>query len=328
MIVKKLNNPAKITREQIQELQDEILKYLVKTIYKPIIQKIPEMNLNNVKNAKNPAGKESLLSAFRDGRLVFYRGEVRGNLNSVLSRELKELGARWDSKTGTWRISLASLPQSIISAINVAESSYSAISSSVMDEINKIVHDSNGAKLKWQKFYDMATLNLDKKFSKQLEGITVAPQLTKDELFKISKNYSENLDLYIKDFTNEQIISLRKKVQFNFYSGNRNKNLIETIKESYGTSHAKAKFLARQETNLLSSEYQRARCVSAGSVGYEWVCVKGTPKHPVRPDHKKLDGKEIDWDFPPVVDLKTNRHAHAGEDFGCRCYKRIIFKFK
>ena len=37
----------------------------------------------------------------------------------------------------------------------------------------------------------------------------------------------------------------------------------------------------------------------------------------VRPDHARLEGRIINWNDPPVVDLRSGRRRHAGEDYQC-----------
>jgi len=49
---------------------------------------------------------------------------------------------------------------------------------------------------------------------------------------------------------------------------------------------------------------------------YVWTTKKDSK---VRPDHARLEGRIISWNDPPVVDLRSGRHAHPGEDYNCRC---------
>ena len=37
----------------------------------------------------------------------------------------------------------------------------------------------------------------------------------------------------------------------------------------------------------------------------------------VRPDHARLEGRIINWNDPPVVDLRSGRRRHPGEDYQC-----------
>ena len=39
----------------------------------------------------------------------------------------------------------------------------------------------------------------------------------------------------------------------------------------------------------------------------------------VRPDHARLEGRICNWNDPPVVDLRSGRRRHPGEDYNCRC---------
>ena len=61
------------------------------------------------------------------------------------------------------------------------------------------------------------------------------------------------------------------------------KNEIGAIQKSYGVTANKAKFLARQETKLLTTTLKEVRYVDAGVTKYKWKSVTGTAAHPVRP---------------------------------------------
>ena len=45
----------------------------------------------------------------------------------------------------------------------------------------------------------------------------------------------------------------------------------------------------------------------------------------VRDSHRRLNRKKFRWDDPPVVDPKTGRRCHPGEDYGCRCVALPVF---
>lgn len=49
---------------------------------------------------------------------------------------------------------------------------------------------------------------------------------------------------------------------------------------------------------------------------YVWTTKKDSK---VRPDHARLEGRIINWNDPPVVDLRSGRRAHPGGDYNCRC---------
>lgn len=49
---------------------------------------------------------------------------------------------------------------------------------------------------------------------------------------------------------------------------------------------------------------------------YVWTTKKDDR---VRPDHARLEGRIINWNDPPVVDLRSGRRRHPGGDYRCRC---------
>lgn len=49
---------------------------------------------------------------------------------------------------------------------------------------------------------------------------------------------------------------------------------------------------------------------------YVWTTKRDSK---VRPDHARLEGRIINWNDPPVVDLRSGRRAHCGGDYNCRC---------
>jgi SPP1 gp7 family putative phage head morphogenesis protein len=93
------------------------------------------------------------------------------------------------------------------------------------------------------------------------------------------------------------------------------------IRESFGVTEKKAKFLARQETGLLMAKFKESRYTESGIHQYKWRCSAGSAKHPVRPSHKVLDGRVFRWDTPPITTApdEPQRRNNPGEDFNCRC---------
>ena len=107
--------------------------------------------------------------------------------------------------------------------------------------------------------------------------------------------------------------------------------------KSFGVSQRKAKFVGVQETGLLMAKFKEVRYKDAGIKKFIWTCVKGTPAHPVRHEHKILDGKIFVWDNPrelgkngrpnPSGLHKPGENKNPGEDYNCRCYAKPIVEF-
>lgn len=112
--------------------------------------------------------------------------------------------------------------------------------------------------------------------------------------------------------------------------GLRVEEIRKQIQETAGVSTSRAELIARDQVLKLNGELTQLRQRQAGITKYEWSTsrderVRGTPggKWPVPAngggDHFHLEGGVFSWTDPPVVDTRTGRKAHPGEDFQCRC---------
>lgn len=313
--------PIKISPKDFDDLEEILMGIFKREIYLPLLSDAGAKE-NVLRNSM-----DDLLEAFRTGQIWFWQGEVGGKFNAQVSRELIKLGAGFDAAKGRFKIRLADLPADIRIAIAAGEMKFDKALAKINQRLNQLSPDEIAGKFRMENFFDKRLFNLDKDIQKTLKNITVTPQLTDSQRARIAEGYTDNLERYIKNFTEEEIANLRNRIQKSTMQGVRYEGLIGSIKKSYGVSENKAHFLARQETNLMMQEFKKVRYQDAGSEGYFWGCVAGSPNHPVRPDHLRLKGQYILWSDPPVTNLKTGARNHAGCDFGCRCFPKVVIKF-
>jgi SPP1 gp7 family putative phage head morphogenesis protein len=133
---------------------------------------------------------------------------------------------------------------------------------------------------------------------------------------QLTKNYSENLNLDIKNWYDEAVLRLRKKVHDNVVEGYRAANLVDIIQAEKESSYAHALFIAKQETSLLVSNYRVARYQEAGLKRFVWST---SNDERVRVDHRRLNNHIYSFNEPPVTNRKTGARNLPGCDFGCRC---------
>ena len=93
------------------------------------------------------------------------------------------------------------------------------------------------------------------------------------------------------------------------------------IERKFDTSENRAAFIARDQTSKLNANLTRFRQQAVGVDEYTWV---DSGDSRVRRRHSVLNGRVFKWTEPPVVDFKTGRTAHPGEDFNCRCTARPV----
>ncbi len=313
--------PIKETPEDFERLEAKIRELFKREIYLPLIAALGAPSTEVFTNSL-----DDLVRAVSSGRLRYYRGHFKGRFSASLSKELDRLGAEWDRKQGSWKIPQSKLPVDVRTAIGASEERMKRSERAVLDKLSQISPEQLAEKLDAAKFFETALWKTNKKFEKQVENITVTPKLTAEARAKIAEEYTQNMRLYIKKWTEEEIVELRGRIEKAATSGNRYESMVSTIQKSYGVSQRKAKFLARQETGILMAKFKETRYRDAGSEEYIWRCVHGSPMHPVRPFHKMLDGTRQKWASPPIIDKNGNR-KHPGCDYGCRCTARPIIKF-
>lgn len=327
MPIKELQ-PIIKNRAQFEEVEKEVLRLLRDEIYLPLLADL------NVKSDKILNAKESLIDAIRKSSVTFSKGKFEGKFNSSLSKELKAMGAQW--KEGAWRINLSALPQEISNAIRASTTKRDE----AFKKIDKRLADFDPQKVsnlpRFKKLFDKAIWKTNQSVKKTIESISVLPKLTSYQNDRISTEWANNMDKYIQDFTQKQVKELRKKMQNNYFSGNRYDGMVNTIQRSYGVSERKATFLARQETHLLNAKFQEARLAEAGVHEYKWRCVSGTGNHPTRARHKALNdasqvhGQIFRYDSPPVTTEpgQPERRNNPSEDYNCRCTAIPVVRFK
>jgi SPP1 gp7 family putative phage head morphogenesis protein len=100
--------------------------------------------------------------------------------------------------------------------------------------------------------------------------------------------------------------------------GRRHETIVDQIMSSGRVARSRAELIARTEVARTASGLVQARATHVGSEGYIW---RTAEDHDVRHSHKKMSGKFVRWDRPPVTDGLT---GHAGQLPNCRCYPEPV----
>ena len=313
--------PIKESTEDYEKIEAAIIALFRKEFYLPIMKEL-SLKSTLIKNSK-----ESLIAAIQSGRLTYSRGQFTGGFTSETSKEIKKLGAVWDRTQGSWKIPKSALPQEIKLAIDSSQLRFMEKIAGLDKKLAAISPEEIADKLQISKLFDTALWKVQRDFVSTVKGITVAPKLTEAMSKKITDDYQNNMRLYIKSFTEQQIKTLRADVRESTLNGLRYETLVKDIQKNYDVTLNKAKFLARQETSLMMTKFKQTRYEDAGVEEYIWKCVAGSKNHPVRPIHKSLENKKFRWDDPPITDSKGSRN-NPGQDYNCRCFAKPVVRIK
>jgi SPP1 gp7 family putative phage head morphogenesis protein len=102
--------------------------------------------------------------------------------------------------------------------------------------------------------------------------------------------------------------------------GMRAPELAAEILKTGEVTRSRAELIARTEVGRAATTLTQARAEHVGSVGYIWRTAKdGT----VRPSHKAMEGRFVEWSNPPTLDGMT---GHSGALPNCRCYCEVVLK--
>lgn len=155
-------------------------------------------------------------------------------------------------------------------------------------------------------------------------GIDIFEDYYMGDFFRkeIEKWISDNVDL-ITSIPKETLGDMKKLVYQGYLDGKSATALSKEIQHKYSVSREKARLIARDQMGKLSCDITKAQQLDAGIREYQWrTC--GDSR--VRESHKKLDKRIFSWDAPPVVDEKTGRRCHPGQDYQCRCRAVAVLK--
>jgi SPP1 gp7 family putative phage head morphogenesis protein len=297
---------ADLKPSYFEPIETDILNFLYAQFYAPILEitDTPRTLVNST---------SYLMWAIRTGKIQYDGGVFRGEFNLTLSRELSAF-AMYDRRSRTWK---GNPPPDVKAAAVVANGKRTEI----VGRLNTALRDIEARidqQIKSLSFgLDMPLFSMEEGVKSELQGVGVYSPFTDGEKKAMRDRYTFNQQKNVKDWAPEQVVRLREMVQQYQMTGDT-RSLREMIENQWSVSANKARFLARQETSLFFSNLQLDRAGRAGVRRYRWSTSHDVR---VRQDHKDLQGTIVSLDSPPIVDKKTGRRAHAGEDYGCRCAK-------
>lgn len=163
-----------------------------------------------------------------------------------------------------------------------------------------------------------------KKAIRKAIGIDIYEDYYMGDFFRdaMEKWVSDNVDL-ITTIPRETLGDMKKTVYEGYLNGKPATKLTKEIQERYQAGKSHARLIARDQMGKLNGAITQAQQRDAGVRKYMWdTCRDGR----VRKDHKRLQGRIFSWDDPPVVDQRTGRRGHPGEDYQCRCIARPVLE--
>lgn len=309
----------------ISSFDKKIQTFLYELLFSNLNDVLKNYNtfINDVANSEN-----DIVRAIEEGKITYSQGKFKSNFKDNkfpigLSKYLtEEVGATFNKTTKSFVIPQEKLSKDIQGAINksIFDNVYftTQLLGAIAKSSDQTFFDELFAKAGFENEYE----NVIKDTFKQIKqnDVEIPIELNEEQNKVVAKDYTDNLKLTIKDFTDKQTLELRKLVEENTKAGFRPEFLASKIQERFNVSKNKAKFLADQETRLLTTQYAKAKFTEGGIITkFRW----GSSASKVQDEfHAQYYDKIFDFDNLPVINEDTNETGLPGERYNCKC--RII----
>lgn len=287
-----------------QAIDDHLRRYFYDAFYLPLFDAL------EINNPLENAVVSPLRTAISRGQVIYRDGVFSGRFTMAMYPELSSF-ATFDKRSRTWKGRPG--PSILATALeaNTKRTTLLERVSKAIDGLSDRVDETINT-LSFSTDLPLFAMNQDVSATLPLG---VGPVLDERTAERLRRDYTESQKLNIKNWTPDQITRLREMVE-RYQTSAADDSLINIIMREWGVTANKASFLARQETSLFFSKFSMNRASSAGVRRYKWST---SHDERVRVSHRLLNGTVHSVDDPPVVDPRTGRRAHPGEDFNCRC---------
>lgn len=310
------------------KIEAQVATFFYEELFSPLVKLIEANSPLPVEVDNAPGAVPHLLAALRSGRVQYDDGKFTGKFSAAISSDLGRLGAKFDSRDGSYRLAEAELPVPVIEAARAYHLRAKLAHDAIKAELERAA-----ARVDASAYHVSATgmvEAVDADWRRSAAKLALQPRLSEAAVEALAREYTVALNLPIRRWMLEETVKLRAEVEANARQGYRFDRLIDTIKTRAGISRRKAKFLARQETALFMAKFQAKRFHDAGVVKYQWSTSHDDRVRPATwltpaerkhaGNHRALDKGIYRWDAPPDAKFfSIGKPCNPGEDYGCRC---------
>lgn len=267
---------------------------------------------NKIENEDNP-----IIAALKSGKISYKDNIFIGKFSNRISLALEKLGAVY--KRSGYYLEISQMPRDILETIAQVNFVKSEKIKKINDYLTSLKETLDFVNDNLEFYDEIKTIgeDLEGQTNESLKKVAVIPyEINEEQKKQIDENYINNLNKYISKWTNREVYSLREGISKIVMEGASLKTVEEYILSQKEVGKRKAKFLARQETRMFVSEYQKLKMMKSGVEKYEWSTVLDGRERSL---HRKHNGKIYRFDNPPIIDERTGERGSPGETYNCRC---------
>lgn len=321
--------PIKYNEHIEKKIANVISDFFYDNLYKGL------MDIINVSNRVFNAKTTLLQEAIIRGDIYYQNGAFyskRNKFSREIAKELERIGAKYSKWRKAYVISELKLNTEVLWAIQTEKARTDATVQALVEfltvkyaELPKLSNEVFFGELVNKMFLDLQDRLYKNAHKHKIDFIT--PRLDDFQLQEIYKNYVDNLDFWIKSFSEQETIKMRETILQMVLDGKTTPTIADYIQKRYGICKRKALFLARNENAIATTSYLKSKYKAEGFKYFRW---HDSHDERVRPHHRELGKKEnnkfgingsniFELDNQPIINEKTGQRGLPGEDYNCRC---------
>jgi SPP1 gp7 family putative phage head morphogenesis protein len=280
-----------------------VLSYTLKSYYDSISMKPRIVPVSSVSSA--------LERALSSGTIVLRGGKFTGSFNAATSKELREIGAKYESRFSGWYIPITLIPSHLVHLALRAQDEQASWRARIDSAVSKSQPLSVIGMLAIPIIYRTLASQVSKAIT-DTTGIEVTAPTNHDESMRLM----DQVEAAVREFSEKESKRISKILQTAAADGWTGERLSESLAGRVGMAVDRAKAMAEKSMAIAATDLKAQLYPQAGFPRYRWETQHDSK---VRSDHQLLDGGIFDWANPPLVNSATGAHAHPGQDNNCRC---------
>ena len=305
--------PIKYKRAYENAIASRIIVWMWTNIYQECFRILKSSEVMN--------DSDIIRDAIMSGKIVYDNGLFTGTFTNAIAVELEKLGAKYSKYRNGYVLPQEKIPANVLWAIDTSKAKAAAKAAAInqyllgqLSSMDKIVN-----KLVFDEAVNAIMKDLQERVYKNAEQHKIeliTPKLDDFMSNEIAQRYTNNLNFWIKGWTEDEIVKMREVVGQMAIEGKNTKTIAAYIQKEFGISQRHAKFLARNESAIATSSYLTAKYTAEGFDKFRWEAIIDGRERPL---HKKLNGQIFMFDDPPIIDERTGQKGLPSQTYNCRC---------
>lgn len=301
--------PVHINEYFLKQIATGLKKEIYDSLFKQIFA---VLNDNSIYN-----DKKTLINAIRSGRIYYENGAFRSSkpFSNAVADELEKIGARF--KYGAYYIERATLPlelENTLAIVAARESAKIGALNGLLVKLSELIGQESAVRLFISKAVDRMYSKLIKDLEETTQDGGKVPVIelvrTKEQAKKVTEDYIHNMDYWVKNWKEKEIVKMRQDVADMVKNGARTETIKKYFMNRWGIAERKAEFLARNESGIAGAVIKATHYQDMGCTHFKWLRSTSKEKRELHLEYAKETGNQyglggtniFSFSDPPIIE--------------------------